>query len=129
MFSTRILQTIALRSLGMASLGGGAVREEAARERLPLSAHLGPNRGADGPSAATLPRRRGIVPALLVTARPKQWVKNALVIAAAGAAGALDHDDVPVRVGLACLAFCLVSSGIYAINDVRDRDEDRLHPR
>jgi decaprenyl-phosphate phosphoribosyltransferase len=61
--------------------------------------------------------------------RPKQWIKNALVIAAAGAAGALGHDDVPVRVGLACLGFCLVASGIYAINDVRDAPEDRLHPR
>jgi decaprenyl-phosphate phosphoribosyltransferase len=69
------------------------------------------------------------VRALVVTARPKQWIKNALVVAAAGAAGALGHDDVPVRVGLACLAFCLLASGIYAINDVRDAAEDRLHPR
>jgi decaprenyl-phosphate phosphoribosyltransferase len=66
---------------------------------------------------------------VLVTARPKQWIKNALVVAAAGAAGALGHDDVPVRVGLACAAFCLLASGIYAINDVRDAPEDRLHPR
>jgi decaprenyl-phosphate phosphoribosyltransferase len=66
---------------------------------------------------------------VLVTVRPKQWIKNALVVAAAGAAGALGHDDVPVRVGLACAAFCLLASGIYAINDVRDAPEDRLHPR
>ncbi len=61
--------------------------------------------------------------------RPRQWIKNALVIAAAGAAGALGDDDVPVRVGLAFVAFCLLASGIYAINDVRDAPEDRLHPR
>jgi decaprenyl-phosphate phosphoribosyltransferase len=67
--------------------------------------------------------------AILVTARPRQWIKNLLVIAAAGAAGALGHDDVPVRVGLAFLAFCLLSAGIYAINDARDVVEDRLHPR
>ncbi|HUE28942.1 MAG TPA: decaprenyl-phosphate phosphoribosyltransferase [Solirubrobacteraceae bacterium] len=67
--------------------------------------------------------------AALVTMRPRQWIKNLLVIAAAGAAGALGHDDVPVRVGLAFVAFCLLASGIYAINDVRDADEDRLHPR
>jgi decaprenyl-phosphate phosphoribosyltransferase len=66
---------------------------------------------------------------VLVTLRPKQWIKNALVVAAAGAAGALGRDDVPVRVGLACVAFCLLASGIYAINDVRDAREDRLHPR
>jgi decaprenyl-phosphate phosphoribosyltransferase len=79
--------------------------------------------------ATVVPRRRGWLRAALVTARPKQWVKNLLVIAAAGAAGALGHDDVPVRVGLACLAFCLISAGIYAINDVRDMAEDRRHPR
>jgi decaprenyl-phosphate phosphoribosyltransferase len=52
-----------------------------------------------------------------------------LVIAAAGAAGALGRDGVPGRVALACVAFCLLASGIYAINDVRDIDEDRQHPR
>ena len=72
--------------------------------------------------------RRGPVHAAVVTMRPKQWIKNALVIAAAGAAGALGHDDVPVRVGLATVAFCLLASGLYAINDVRDAAEDRLHP-
>ncbi len=73
--------------------------------------------------------RRGPLQAALVTMRPRQWIKNALVIAAAGAAGALGEDDVPLRVGLACIAFCLLASGIYAINDVRDAPEDRLHPR
>lgn len=66
--------------------------------------------------------------AALATMRPKQWIKNALVIAAAGAAGALGHDDVPGRVGLATISFCLLASGVYAINDVRDAPEDRLHP-
>jgi decaprenyl-phosphate phosphoribosyltransferase len=66
--------------------------------------------------------------AILATARPRQWVKNALVIAAAAAAGALGRDDVPARVAIACLAFCLLASGVYAINDVRDAPEDRLHP-
>ena len=75
------------------------------------------------------PARRGTLHAALVTMRPKQWVKNALVVAAAGAAGALGHDDVPVRVGVTCVAFCLLASGIYALNDVRDAPEDRLHPR
>lgn len=72
---------------------------------------------------------RGRIRAALVTARPRQWLKNALVIAAAGAAGALGHDDVPVRVLVACGAFCLLASGIYCLNDVRDAAEDRLHPR
>jgi decaprenyl-phosphate phosphoribosyltransferase len=76
-----------------------------------------------------LPAARGRLHAVLATARPRQWIKNLLVIAAAAAAGALGHDDVPVRVCLACAAFCMLASGIYAINDVRDAAEDRLHPR
>ena len=67
--------------------------------------------------------RRAPLQAVVATVRPRQWIKNALVIAAAGAAGALGHDDVPVRVGLACLAFCLLASGIYAVNDVHDAAE------
>jgi decaprenyl-phosphate phosphoribosyltransferase len=67
--------------------------------------------------------------AVVRTMRPKQWVKNVLVVAAAGAAGALGHDDVPGRVVVATIVFCLLASGLYAINDVRDAAEDRLHPR
>jgi decaprenyl-phosphate phosphoribosyltransferase len=66
---------------------------------------------------------------VIATMRPKQWIKNVLVVAAAGAAGAFGHDDTPGRVIVACLAFCLLASGIYAINDVRDAEEDRRHPR
>lgn len=73
--------------------------------------------------------RRGRLLAILVTARPRQWIKNGLVIAAAGAAGALGRDDVLGRVVLACLAFCLISAGTYALNDSRDVAEDRRHPR
>jgi decaprenyl-phosphate phosphoribosyltransferase len=72
---------------------------------------------------------RGTLHAALTLLRPRQWIKNLLVIAAAGAAGALGHDDVPARVTLACIAFCLLASGIYAINDVRDAAKDRRHPR
>ena len=74
-------------------------------------------------------QRRGTARAALVTLRPKQWIKNALVVAAAGAAGAFGRDHVPIRVGIAFVAFCLLASGIYALNDVRDAPEDRLHPR
>jgi decaprenyl-phosphate phosphoribosyltransferase len=80
------------------------------------------------PAPATRPARRASARAVLATARPRQWIKNLLVIAAAGAAGALGRDDVPYRVGLACVAFCMLASGIYAINDVRDAAEDRRHP-
>src|SRR5579884_1797603 len=100
------------------------------RAPAPASAATAP--AASSPRVARHYGHRGagrLLRAALLTLRPHQWVKNLLVIAAAGAAGALGHDDVPVHVGLAFVAFCMLASGIYAINDVRDADEDRLHPR
>jgi decaprenyl-phosphate phosphoribosyltransferase len=84
---------------------------------------------SDGLGLVEAPAPRQPWLAALETIRPRQWIKNALVIAAAGAAGALGHDDVPGRVLIAFMAFCLLASGIYAINDVRDAEEDRFHPR
>src|ERR1700739_4085043 len=88
--------------------------------------------GSRTPAAGTVAAIRPVRSrprALLALSRPKQWVKNALVIAAPGAAGALGHDDVPGRGIVAGGAFCLIPGSIYALNDVRDRHEDRRHPR
>jgi decaprenyl-phosphate phosphoribosyltransferase len=82
-----------------------------------------------GTDASPVIPRRGPLKAAIVTARPRQWLKNALVVAAPGAAGALGEEGVPARVAVAFIAFCLISAGIYALNDVRDVAEDRLHPR
>jgi decaprenyl-phosphate phosphoribosyltransferase len=115
----------------MSSRGGRARRRARAlmsQEPAVELAHAGELSPTVPPPLATIPRR-GQLRAVLVTLRPRQWIKNALVIAAAGAAGALGRDDVPVRVGLAFVAFCLLASGVYAVNDVRDVAEDRHHPR
>jgi decaprenyl-phosphate phosphoribosyltransferase len=40
----------------------------------------------------------------------------------------LSEGDVLVKVALAFVAFCLVSSATYLLNDVRDVESDRLHP-
>ena len=60
--------------------------------------------------------------------RPHQWVKNGFVLAPLIFAGKLL--DVPSLIlGIAAFAvFCLVSSGVYAFNDVFDREQDRNHP-
>jgi decaprenyl-phosphate phosphoribosyltransferase len=60
--------------------------------------------------------------------RPRQWVKNILVAAAPLAAGRLLEPAVLIGVGLAFVAFCLISATVYLINDVRDLEEDRQHP-
>lgn len=61
--------------------------------------------------------------------RPKQWVKNILVFAAPVAAGALFDTRVLINSLWAFAAFSLVSASIYLINDIRDVDADRLHPK
>ena len=60
--------------------------------------------------------------------RPKQWLKNVLVFAAPLAAGALFEPDVLWPTLGAFIAFCLISSATYLINDVRDVEADRSHP-
>jgi decaprenyl-phosphate phosphoribosyltransferase len=66
---------------------------------------------------------------LLRACRPKQWSKNLLVLAAPAAAGVIDHPLVAAQVAGAFAVLCLVSSATYLVNDVRDREQDRLHPR
>jgi decaprenyl-phosphate phosphoribosyltransferase len=66
--------------------------------------------------------------ALIAAMRPKQWLKNVLVFAAPLAAGLLLQRDVLIPTLGAFIAFCLISSATYLVNDVRDVDIDRAHP-
>ncbi|HXA29557.1 MAG TPA: decaprenyl-phosphate phosphoribosyltransferase [Candidatus Angelobacter sp.] len=66
--------------------------------------------------------------ALLRLARPKQWVKNILLFAAPGAAGALSHTTPLVHTIVGFVLFCVASSGTYFLNDALDYEADRLHP-
>lgn len=73
---------------------------------------------------------RNLPEAMIKALRPKQWVKNVLVIAAPAAAGGemLFHSRVLLDVLIAFIAFCLAASSIYLINDARDVEADRAHP-
>jgi 4-hydroxybenzoate polyprenyltransferase len=65
---------------------------------------------------------------VLVAMRPRQWSKNLLVFAGLVFAAKLGD---PLRWLEACVcfvAYCAISSASYLANDVRDRDDDRLHP-
>jgi decaprenyl-phosphate phosphoribosyltransferase len=77
--------------------------------------------------APRTPRRTAGV--LLRAYRPRQWSKNLLVLAAPAAAGVIDRPLVIAQVAATFLALCLLSSATYLFNDVRDREQDRLHPR
>jgi 4-hydroxybenzoate polyprenyltransferase len=70
----------------------------------------------------------GAAAALVRTLRPKQWVKNLFVAAALVFSRHLTSPAYAVKAALAVLAFCALSGAVYAFNDVRDAEADRLHP-
>ena len=65
---------------------------------------------------------------MFVALRPRQWAKNVLVFAAPLAAGKLFQPDFFWPSIGAFVAFCLISSATYLVNDVRDVASDREHP-
>ena len=75
------------------------------------------------------PAARSSARVLLRACRPRQWSKNLLVLAAPCAAGVIDQPLIAAQVVGAFLVLCLLSSATYLVNDVRDREQDRLHPR
>lgn len=60
--------------------------------------------------------------------RPRQWVKNGLVLAAPAAAGVLDQGEYLGRAVIVMVSFCLAASGTYCLNDAADVVADRAHP-
>ena len=67
----------------------------------------------------------GIVKAI----RPRQWVKNLLVlaapVAALGGSVTYDYRDVALKVAIAFIVFSLAASSIYLVNDCADVERDR----
>ena len=83
----------------------------------------------DEKNSTDLAHRPSRLPAAVRAMRPRQWVKNVLVFAAPLAAGTLFDPRVLTNSALAFVAFSLVSASIYLINDVRDVESDRQHPK
>jgi decaprenyl-phosphate phosphoribosyltransferase len=81
---------------------------------------------AHGPEAGR--PTRSLVRALVVTTRPKQWIKNLLVFAAPAAAGLLGRPSVLGRTTAAAAIFLGASAAVYLVNDVLDAPQDRMHP-
>jgi decaprenyl-phosphate phosphoribosyltransferase len=65
---------------------------------------------------------------VLKTMRPRQWVKNVLVLAAPFASGDLLRHGIAIELAVAFVAFSLAASGIYLVNDANDVAADRAHP-
>jgi len=75
---------------------------------------------------------KNLATGLVKAIRPRQWVKNLLVLAAPlfalGGGVTYDFREVFINVGLAFVAFSLAASSIYLVNDARDVEADRQHP-
>jgi decaprenyl-phosphate phosphoribosyltransferase len=82
--------------------------------------------------ASTLGPPKNLFAGVIKAIRPRQWVKNLLVLAAPLAAFGVDanlnYPEVLAHVGVAFVAFCLAASSIYLVNDARDVEADRAHP-
>ncbi len=135
----RVESSIASRGSPLASLplirlcAGGfdinSFEAVASTEKVPLN--LEDHARRDRPRAPSASRRSVRLSArvLLRACRPRQWSKNLLVLAAPCAAGVIDRPVVAAQVTGAFVVLCLLSSATYLLNDVRDREQDRLHPR
>jgi 4-hydroxybenzoate polyprenyltransferase len=66
--------------------------------------------------------------ALLRSLRPEQWLKNGFVLAPIVFSGLTGDPDAWLRSLLAVIAFCAASSATYLVNDLIDREADRVHP-
>jgi len=66
--------------------------------------------------------------AIVASMRPRQWVKNLFVFAGLVFAQRL-FTDAAWTAAAAFAIFCALSGAIYLVNDVADRERDRLDPR
>src|SRR5689334_15891897 len=69
-----------------------------------------------------------VVGGLIRTARPRQWVKNILVLAAPFVSSQITNGVVLKDAAVAFVAFCLAASAVYFVNDAVDVEADRAHP-
>jgi decaprenyl-phosphate phosphoribosyltransferase len=86
-------------------------------------AEVGPASGTPPPASS-----QSLLKGLVREARPKQWAKNSLVFVAPAAAGVIDSWYYLRLTIMGFVAFCLVSSATYYLNDILDVESDRKHP-
>ena len=67
--------------------------------------------------------------AILSALRPRQWIKNTFVLAPLAFSYRFEEQHAAIYAALAALAFCLMSSAVYLLNDIADREQDKLHPK
>jgi 4-hydroxybenzoate polyprenyltransferase len=60
--------------------------------------------------------------------RPQQWIKNFFIFAPVIFSRNFLNRPLVLKTAAAFAAFCLIASAHYIFNDIRDMEEDRLHP-
>ena len=67
--------------------------------------------------------------AFLEALRPRQWTKNLLLFAGIVFSQHLSAPQLVARAAVGFLAFSLISGSVYILNDLKDVEADRRHPR
>ncbi len=79
--------------------------------------------------AARNPSQRDRLLGLLKTARPRQWVKNGVLLAALVFSGKMFNAQACLQAAGAFISFVFLSSAVYYVNDLLDLERDRHHPK
>ncbi len=67
--------------------------------------------------------------AILQSMRPRQWTKNLVLFAAVIFSLHLFDRELVLRAVAGFATFCVLSGVVYMLNDLKDREQDALHPR
>lgn len=70
----------------------------------------------------------GVLRYLLIAMRPREWIKNAFLFAPLLFSRNILHEELDLKSACGFAIFCLAASGVYLINDICDREDDRSHP-
>src|SRR3954466_13590759 len=87
-----------------------------------------PGRSREPESGEVVPRRSPLR-AAIKTGRPKEWIKNVFVFAGLLFSGKFNHSHDVLEAVITFVAFCLISSAGYFVNDLVDVELDRKHPK
>src|SRR5438477_6483162 len=66
--------------------------------------------------------------ALIRLMRPHQWIKNGFLFIGVVFGHGWNDARLVAQALVLFVAFCLASSAVYILNDIADRDADRVHP-
>lgn len=87
-----------------------------------------PNHSHEPETGEVAPRRSPLRAAIKL-GRPKEWIKNVFVFAGLLFSGKFSHGNDVFEAVVTFVAFCLISSAGYYVNDLLDVELDRKHPK